>query len=80
MGHPSINDRCETECTGRKVTRKQDSLQEVAYEMFGPASLQQGGKRQLLVANKVSGQMGAGEHMWLGWMTNDQRTNNIKMI
>lgn len=38
MGHQSINDRCETECTGKKVTRKHNDVQEIAYETFGLAS------------------------------------------
>lgn len=38
MGHLSTNDRCETECTGRKVTRKHNDLQEIAYETFGLTS------------------------------------------
>lgn len=37
-GHPSVKDRRETECTERKVTRKHDDLQEIAYETFGPVS------------------------------------------
>lgn len=44
MGHLSIKDRCETECTGRKVTRKHGDLQEIAYETFGLASPQRGGE------------------------------------
>lgn len=35
MGHLSSNDRCETECTERRVSGKHDDLQEIAYETFG---------------------------------------------
>lgn len=41
------NDRCETECTGRKVTRKHGDLQEIAYETFGLASPRDEEARQL---------------------------------
>lgn len=43
-GHLSVNDRRETECTGRKVTGKHDELQEIAYETFGLASALRGGE------------------------------------
>jgi len=67
MGHLSSNDRCETECTGRRVSGKHDDLQEIAYETFGLASPAAGRRDscRMLVTNKVSGQMGVWEHMWL---------------
>lgn len=43
------NDRCETECTGRKVTRKHGDLQEIAYETFGLASPRDEEARQTAV-------------------------------
>ncbi|KAG7507885.1 hypothetical protein JOB18_047987 [Solea senegalensis] len=40
MGKLCILDKCKTEYTGRKVTRKHDDLQEIAYEMFGQVARQ----------------------------------------
>ena len=67
---------------GGKVTRKHDDLQEIAYETFGLASptTRRQDSCRMLVTNKVSGQMGVWEHMWLRWTTNDRRTHIIKMI
>lgn len=66
----------------REVARTHNDLQEIAYETFGLASptMRKRDSCRMLVTNKVSDQMGFWEHMWLRWMTNDQRTNIIKMI
>lgn len=68
--------------SGRKVTGKHDDLQEIAYETFwtGVPVMRRRDSCRMLVTNKVSGQMGVWEHTGLGWMTNDQSTNIIKMI
>lgn len=65
-----------------KVTRKHSDLQENSLWDVRTGLLWERRRDscRMLVTNKVSGQMGVWERMWLRRTTNDQRTNIIKMI